>query len=178
MDYWPIAIKFLLNHEGGLSNNPRDHGGITNFGISLRYLKSMDIDIDGDGDSDEEDIRAIDKESASNIYKRYWWDKFHYYKINDGHIACKILDMSVNMGSARAHKLIQEGLNNFDNNLKIDGILGALSYQAIGKIINDGHANDFVNELRDLSARYYINLVRRIPELKFFLNGWLRRSAA
>ena len=37
------AIAFVLNEEGGYSNDPRDPGGETNFGISKRAHPQVDI---------------------------------------------------------------------------------------------------------------------------------------
>ena len=36
------AIAKVLKNEGGYVDNPNDLGGTTNFGISLRFLQSID----------------------------------------------------------------------------------------------------------------------------------------
>ena len=47
------AHKFVAKWEGGYVNDPDDPGGATNYGVSLRWLKSLGLDqgdIDHDGD--------------------------------------------------------------------------------------------------------------------------------
>ena len=41
MSDFNVAVDFVLENEGGLSENPKDTGGITNFGISLRFLREL-----------------------------------------------------------------------------------------------------------------------------------------
>ena len=47
-----MAVEIVV-HEGGLSKNKNDRGGITNFGVSLRYARGkglvMDLNHDGSG---------------------------------------------------------------------------------------------------------------------------------
>ncbi len=46
------AIPFIFEHEGGYNNITGDHGGATNWGVSLRLLKSLNDDINHDGKID------------------------------------------------------------------------------------------------------------------------------
>ena len=62
-----FAIGFAMENEKGLVDHPNDPGGITNFGVSLRYAKAqgailseggkilLDFDLDNDGDVDADD---------------------------------------------------------------------------------------------------------------------------
>ncbi|MBI5343968.1 MAG: hypothetical protein HZB83_01285, partial [Deltaproteobacteria bacterium] len=43
MDNFERAIAFVLRHEGGYANDPRDPGGETNFGISKRAYPMLNI---------------------------------------------------------------------------------------------------------------------------------------
>ena len=61
------AINFVLKNEGGLEENPNDPGGITNHGISLRFLKSIKPD------ASEEDIRNLTVNQAKTIYYDHFW---------------------------------------------------------------------------------------------------------
>ena len=44
MTLFDIAIDFVLSQENGLADDPKDPGGITNFGISLRSYPDLGAD--------------------------------------------------------------------------------------------------------------------------------------
>ena len=44
MAHFDSCVQYVLRHEGGLSQDKADPGGITNFGISLRFLREVDAD--------------------------------------------------------------------------------------------------------------------------------------
>lgn len=185
------AIEVILEHEGGFVDNKHDPGGATNFGISLRYLKTLpglDGDFDGDGDVDADDITAMIVEDAVDFYYKNWWKKYGYKNITSGPVATKVLDMSVNMGGKQAHKLIQRSCRSMGKNLKDDGILGPVSFAAINSTL----FASFIPALRCTQAGFYRALVIRnaalrkhnviradgseYEDLSVFLNGWLRRA--
>lgn len=171
------AIAFVLKHEGGFANHKNDPGGATNYGVSLRFLKAAGIDIDLDGDVDVNDILALDKDKAREIYRRFWWNAYHYWGINDPDIAKKILDMSVHMGAPQAHKLAQIAINRLrEKPIQVDGILGPKTFAALNGLIGEGRTDALYDELKDNAAHYYINLAANKSQLRPFLAGWLRRA--
>ena len=175
-DCFNKAVTNVLKHEGGFSNHDADPGGATNFGISLRWLKSQGLygDLDDDGDVDINDILALDIESASRIYRDKWWNKYFYDRIMDCTIAIKVFDMSVNMGGSRSHKILQHSLNYLGAKLNIDGVIGPLTITAINT--EDPHL--LVTEIRLEQKRFYLSLIARKPSMSVFKNGWLRRAEA
>jgi lysozyme family protein len=172
-----LALPIVLKHEGGYVNDPADPGGPTNYGISLRYLKSLIPDDDGhllgdmdnDGDIDADDIRLMTPEVAAEIYKTQWWNRYKYYLIENQELATKVLDMSINMGAGRIHKIVQEALNLYGFSVKVDGILGPITYQAI----NATDPKEFLVTLKSEIAKFYRSLNR--PR---FIKGWLKRAYA
>lgn len=171
-----FAVNFLLKHEGGFVNNKSDPGGATDFGISLRFLKSAGIDIDGHEGIDINDIHALDKTKARAIYKEFWWDKFNYESIGNLLLAAKALDLAVWMGPSQAHKLIQAAINRLnDKPITVDGNLGEESINAINALINSEKANQLLSEIKDNAVHYIINLCADKPTLKTFRVGWIRR---
>ena len=170
------AVTVILKHEGGFSDHESDPGGATNFGISLRWLRDQGLygDFDDDGDIDIDDIKAITAETASRIYREKWWNKYHYDRFVDCDIATKVFDMSVNMGSNRAHRILQQSINNIGGNLNIDGIIGPITVKAV----NVDDKEMLLTEIRCEQKRFYLRLIAQRPSLGVFRKGWLRRAEA
>lgn len=55
------AITFTLSYEGGYSNDPKDPGGETKYGISKRYHPNVDI-------------KNLTQGAAMEIYRKEYWD--------------------------------------------------------------------------------------------------------
>ena len=86
------ALKFVLKWEGGYSNDPRDPGGETKFGISKRSYPKLDIS-------------KLTIEQARKIYYENYWLKagcddlpFPFNIV--------VFDTAVNMGRRRAIELL------------------------------------------------------------------------
>lgn len=166
-----VAVNTILRHEGGFNNVKGDSGGATNYGISLRLLKDLDIDINDDGDINIHDIRSLTQDEAIDIYHREWWEK-HSYGSMDSRVATKVMDMAVNMGAKQAHKLLQAALCKLGRNVLCDGVLGPKTRA----YINDVNALELVEQLRMECVGFYKMLVVKRPEYEKFLKGWLNRA--
>ncbi len=73
-----LAHAHVAKWEGGFFDHPSDPGGVTMYGVSLMFLKSLNLiegDIDGDGDIDRDDVLKITKDKARAIFKRHFWEK-------------------------------------------------------------------------------------------------------
>lgn len=169
------ALEVVLAHEGRYVDDPRDRGGATNFGISLRFLRSLGElagDIDGDGDVDADDIRAIDRRAAGALYRAKFWDRYQYGEIQDPEIAIKVFDLAVNMGPGGAHKVLQRALRAVGIRVKDDGILGPKTRSAVVAAYGRG----LIGPIRSEAAGYYRSLVAARPSLERYLTGWLNRA--
>ena len=166
------AINKVLENEGGYINDPDDPGGETNFGITKADLESYASEL-----GLPLDIKDITRIEAEYFYKKVYWEKYNYNAIDSLPIATKIFDMAINMGPSEAHKLAQKSLTYCGyRGTKIDGILGIKTLESINRICLIGLENDFHDELADQSCWYYEYLVEEKPELKKFLDGWLKRA--
>lgn len=182
------AVAHILDNEGGYVDHPNDPGGATNYGISLRFLRSegmLDRDQDGcpdgdtdlDGDIDVDDIRGMTREKATAIYYHFWWLKYRYDRLPPL-VAAKVFDLSVNMGpgSARktgAHVLLQRACHACGYPVTEDGIIGPQTLTAIEAI---GSEAWLLIALRSEAAGRYRELVAHNSRLGVFLRGWLRRA--
>jgi lysozyme family protein len=167
------AIPTVLRHEGGFENNPNDSGSATNFGVSLRWLKSQGLLAEleaeeGDKTQDEvKIIRDMTQAQACGFFKAFWWDKYQYGNFNSQALATKTLDVSVNMGSGRSHRILQGVLG-----LVQDGVLGAKSFAEANAV----SPSVTLVKFQAAQAQFYRDLVTKNPRLQEFLNGWLNRA--
>lgn len=175
-----LSVARVLVLEGGFVDHPDDPGGATNFGISLRFLQTLDDielgDIDGDGDIDYEDISQMKTIDAQLLYFEQWWDKYGYRQITDPSVATKLFDMSVNMGSRQAHRLLQRAINCVlgQKALVDDGLLGPKTSQAMTIALQQPIA--LLASLRAQQEGFYRLLVAKNKKFKVFLKGWLNRA--
>ncbi len=169
------AMQTVLKHEGRLSNDKNDPGGLTAYGISLRFLKFEKIDVDGDGDSDADDIKALTLTKADEIYLRTFWNRNHYDKIKDRYVATKILDGSVNFGASRMHKIIKSSLNEiFIEQIKVNANFDDKTIDMINHI----EPVVFLDTVRRKERDFYLEIIKRNNALLGFKRGWLARADA
>lgn len=154
-DYFNKIITFVIKNEGGYVNHPDDPGGETNFGITKRYHPNVDI-------------KNLTENDAIEIYKKEFWEKYPFQKINDFLICRKFFDMSVNMGYKQAAKLLQKG----QGKLLVDGVIGPMSLS----IINADKPEDLLVRYKSTLAKFYRDLANQKSTNEKFLDGWLRRA--
>lgn len=185
MSNFDWALRVVLHHEGGFTDDAADPGGATDFGISLRFLQTVledsdedgfaDGDIDRDGDIDVDDIRSLSLDDVAELYEKKFWKKAKCDKIRSEMLAVKAFDMSVNMGPSQAWKLIQRGCNTLGTSLTIDGKPGPVTLAAVNSL----HDKDFmlVTNIRREQDKFYESLIVKKPTLAKFRLGWRRRAA-
>ena len=148
-------IEKVLEHEGGIVDDPTDAGGLTNMGISQRAYP-------------DEDIRGLTVERAKELYKRDYWDRYRTGSLPDRlrHI---FVDMCINMGGGRAIKILQEACNSKNaTKIDVDGGIGPATIKAATNV------EPF--RLRAYRVMFYAELVMKKPEQERFWVGWFRRS--
>lgn len=163
------SLDFVFEHEGGLVNDSADPGGITNLGISFRFLKGLSSkygDINDDGNVDAEDIRDMTVEDAARIYKKSFWYACRCDEL-PWPLDAILFDTGINMGTGTAVKLLQRVLK-----LKDDGSFGPITKAAVDGIPD---TNYIAEEYLDRRREYYRSLAGGKPRFKKFLKGWLSR---
>lgn len=156
MAKFDLSIETILKHEGGYVNDPADPGGETNFGISKRQYQGLDI-------------AKLTLEQAKKIYQEDYWK---YDEIISQLVATKIFDMAVNMGHGRAHRILQEALQNVGEPVRIDGILGPQTIKAA----NGSEYEELLKEIRVLMAVRYAQIALARPTSRKYLHNWMRRA--
>jgi lysozyme family protein len=169
MSLFELSIPVILRREGGFVNDATDPGGATNYGVSLRWLRSQGLagDINHDGDIDIADIKALTPAEAEGFYRTRWWDAYQYGQINAQALATKVFDMAVNLGPPRAHRMAQQAIG-----LPQDGILGSKSFTELNTL----SSLTIIMRLQDIQAKFYRQLVAVNPARQKYLAGWLNRA--
>jgi len=160
-DFWK-AMYYVLDWEGGYSNDPADRGGATNYGITqstlTRYINTHP------GARVPDRVERIGIKDAEEIYKADYW-KFD--KIESQSIATKLFDISINMGYRTAIKMVQSIIG-----LDVDGVLGPITAAAI----NAKDPADLMLDLVNSCVNRYLSILAGDPSQEKFRRGWLRRA--
>ena len=95
------ALRRMLAHEGGYTNDPADRGGPTNFGITIadyrKYVKP---------DATAADVRAMRMDDAKKIYLERYWRALRCDDLPSG-IDYAVFDYGVNSGTSRSGKVLR-----------------------------------------------------------------------
>lgn len=176
------AVQFVMRNEGGLEESKNDPGGITNFGISLRFLKSLapetlkNIGFSPDPQTiNRKNIEQLTPIEAQQIYKQEFWQHAPFEKINDQTICNYLFDAVVNMGISPGIKCIQRAIWSAAKQKGIimdDGILGDKTIE----LINQFEASILCAAMRSERAGEYRIIAEKNLNSKEFLEGWLNRS--
>ena len=119
-DNFNACMAFVWPEEGGFSNDPQDHGGPTNLGVTEPDLvrAGMPATID--------DIKALTKPiAAARIYRPFYWNAMHCDELPRGVDLC-VFDLGINAGIHEAAKLLQR-----DVGVATDGVIGPLTIAAV-----------------------------------------------
>ena len=164
---WEYAQAFVAKWEGGLIDHPSDPGGITNHGVSLRFLKETRPD------AGPEDIKSLSKEDAAAILKKNFWDPLGLDAL-PAPLALAVYDAAVNMGRARGVRLLQQAIVSLGGDVAIDGVMGPETLAAIRASPPASLANEVLAKRRFS----YVALAETNPKMAVFLKGWLARVDA
>lgn len=172
------ALEFVLAHEGGLSENPSDSGGVTNFGISLRFLREVLPEklrrYGIFGDVNEETIRHLTPGQAKLIYHEEFWECNRFDEIFPQDLCAYCFDMVVNHGAAQAIKLIQRATWAYHFTryyIREDGVIGNETLDAL-----NGIGDDLLPVLVGIRAEFFRHLSAIRPKDEHNLDGWLNRA--
>ena len=88
------AFDFVIKHEGGYINDPKDPGGETKYGICKRFHPSLDI-------------KNLSVDGAKSIYLSEYWVPSGAGHITDDNLATAVMDTAINLGVSKAKQLLQ-----------------------------------------------------------------------
>ena len=159
------VVDSIIASEGGFVNDPHDHGGATNYGITLATLRMQP----GYEAATATTVKSLSVEVARAIYHNIY--VVPYLKLGNDIIFNFCVNAAVQHGISGANKIIQTALG-----ITADGILGRESQ---GKLLcAEASPTQFLATLVAARCRYYTAIVKRNPGQIKFLAGWVNRIAA
>lgn len=174
MGTFEVALKHTLGIEGGYSDDRRDSGGATRYGITEAKARAF-------GYSGA--MRDLPLELAVRIYREDYWDIIRLDSVAEMSeaVALEMFDTGVNCGVGVPVKFLQRLLNIFNReqadygDLTVDGLIGHNTLAALrtfltrrGKLGSDV----MVEALNSLQGAFYTELAERRPKDEAFTFGW------
>lgn len=156
---------FLFPWEGRFVNDPLDHGGATNMGVTIATWRQCGYDKDGDGDIDVDDMKLLSLSDATMVMKKYYWDRWKADQINSQSVAMTLVEWV--WGSGKWGIIIPQRILG----LKEDGIVGPVTLSAV----NAQPAQELFQKLQTAKIDFVEDIVRRDPSQARFIKGWKRR---
>lgn len=181
---WAAIYARLLMTEGGLVNNKSDPGGITKYGVSLRFLAIkglIDVDRDGyadfdlnrDGRVDALDVKLLTPANAEALYLKLFYIETGFWSLPRP-LDAAVFDFGVNAGTGTSARMLQKAVNTLTRPpLKVDGVLGANTRRGVVEALKSG---PLLTEFRNQVTGHYRYLVAHNGKLEKFLGGWLNRA--
>lgn len=151
-------LGWVLAHEGGWSDHPKDPGGATMKGVTLQTFRMHFGDELG-----KEDLKAITDDELMHIYRAGYWDPLRCSELPRGVDYC-VFDAGVNSGIHRSARWLQEVVK-----VRVDGIVGPVTVRATLDL-------DPVAVIRDLCDRR-LAFLQGLSIFDTFGRGWTRRVA-
>ena len=162
-----VALRLIREHEGGeFTEDPADKGGPTRWGISLRFLLTIN------GNATRADIVEMTWNRAAHIFTSEFWKKYRY-DLLPPMVGIKVFDLAVLLGPAQVALCLQRACRSGGWAVEEDGVIGGETRAACFRVNQDVLLAALSSEV----AGVFRLIVARDAQQKRFLNGWLDRRA-
>jgi lysozyme family protein len=171
------SFEKVVGIEGRYSHNPRDSGGETMYGITLRVARAYGY---------QGPMQAMPLATAKAIYREGYWDKLRLDQVAavaGARVADEIFDTAVNLGAAKAGTYLQRSLNVLNQgavmyaDIPVDGDVGPLTIEALRSYCRrrgqDGNTV-LLRCLNALQGAFYIDLAEKREKDETFVFGWFK----
>lgn len=162
---FPAALAFTLPEEGGYDDNPDDHGGATDYGITQAVYDAYRTGLNLPTQS----VSLIGQSEVSDIYQTEYWTPMGGNNLSSPlDVVC--FDSAVNCGVSRASKWLQIALG-----VVADGVVGPKTLAALQWA---GTPQSIANNVINQRELFYQQDASNNPSQQQFLAGWENRIAA
>lgn len=164
------AIGIVLENEGeAFTDIPGDPGGATKWGITLRAAEAHRLA------RTVEQLKLVPRAEAVEFYRNFYWlPAFELFATQP--MATKVFDTGVNLGPAKAVKLLQQAINvaqPTENWITVDGHLGPETMARANAMDADVLLDNY---RRQQSLHYQHWVSENTTERMKFLKGLLNRA--
>ncbi len=150
------ALKHVLVHEGGWADHPKDPGGATMKGVTLKTYRGHFGE-----DKSKDDLRNISEEELEQIYSSGYWNKCHCDELPTG-VDYAVFDAAVNSGPGRGAKWLQAAVG-----AKQDGAIGRNTLAMVEE-------NDSI-EITNAMCDHRLTFLQNLDTWSTFGKGWKNR---
>ena len=162
IENWEKAFAEVLKSEGGYVNDPHDHGGETNLGVTkAAWSEYMGRPI-ADGE-----MKALTPGIVKPFYKIRYWDKCKCDSLPTG-VDYMVFDLAVNGGVGRGAKMLQTVVG-----VNADGAIGPATLAALAAMKDEPKV--LIGKMSQYKESFYKAIVAAKPDQEKFLKGWLNR---
>lgn len=154
---WRASLDYVLAHEGGYVNDPRDSGGMTNLGVTRKAWEAW-----VGHPVDEAEIRGLTPTGVAPFYWDEYWGACKCDELPSG-LDYAVFDFAVNAGVSRASKTLQSALG-----VDVDGIIGK---NTIAAAATKHDPSELIERFSAEKEKFY----RSLSNFRIYGRGWLRR---
>ncbi len=169
MDFFEDAFKYLIENEGHqFTNDPRDSGGATKYGVTQRAYERWVGHV-----VLSTDIKDLQIQTAKKFYFDLYWKGVGCDKITSKAVAISIFDTGVLYGTFNSARMAQKAANLcLGISLSMDGLLGQKSLEAI----NSMDENEFLMKFNMLIMQRIDAVILSSHKNEAYRKGWMRRA--
>jgi len=170
-----LAYETVLGKEAGYSDDPRDSGGKTKYGITESVARAFGY---------VGPMNLLSLGQAKAIYRGRYWDALQLDQVASlaPAVAGELFDTAVNLGTDQAATFLQRALNVLNKegswypDVKADGRIGPMTLASLREFVRRRGAEGQVVLLRALNVlqgAFYVELSERRAKDEAFVYGWL-----
>lgn len=163
------AFSFSMGEEGRdkYTDDPRDAGGPTKWGMALNYNRDIIPDKDGNGIINAADVQQLTEADALAMYEKRYWRPNIKPEYPDA-LAFMLVDMMLNPGPGATPRLLQKACNACGQKVDVDGDIGGQSLAAVSVV----NPLALLRALADQRLAYY----QSRPKFPVYGKGWTART--
>lgn len=155
-------FPLLISDEGTkYTDDPRDNGGATKYGITLDRLRLWRKD----KSLPKQEVKDLTLEEAKKIFKSHYWDELLCDTLPYG-VDYSVFDFGVNSGPFRSARYLQLLVG-----AEPDGEIGPATIKAVNQYIE----NNGVGTLITKFSTGRRNFLRKLDDFKYYGKGWIDR---